>query len=182
MALPLPDEVKDALAVVQRELGRRLEGVRWTRPEQLHVTLKFLGDMDEPVLTALRHGLEDISMPAMTLALGPAGRFPPRGAARVLWVGLDGAVAGLVTLAEAVDEVAAGCGLEPDNRPFRAHATLGRVVDPRQVQRVDQALAAAAPVDLRWVAAHFVLVASDLRPEGPLYTVLERYGAPPSST
>jgi 2'-5' RNA ligase len=176
IAIELPPAVKDALGGVARMLGEGLPrgAVRWTRPEQTHLTLRFLGDTPLDRLTAVRQAMDAAAAQnrPFELRLGGVGCFPNRSRPRVIWVGLAAAGGGdsapLLALKTALDEALAPLGWPPEDKPFRAHLTLGRVKDERGVRGV--AWAADAPaLSLPVTAIH--LIESQLRPEGPVYTV-----------
>ncbi|WP_019874895.1 RNA 2',3'-cyclic phosphodiesterase [Sporichthya polymorpha] len=117
----------EALAALDAELGRvraiAPHGLRWTRPEQWHLTLAFLGEVADDTVPALTAALDAVMSDApMTLRLAGGGCF----GTNVLWVGLAGDVHALRTLAEAVTAAARGVAVELDDRPYRPHLTLAR--------------------------------------------------------
>lgn len=177
VAVELPEDVLDTLATLQTDLGRRLSGVRWTRRDQLHLTLKFLGDLDDPALDTVRDGLAGVTVRPARLTLAAPGRFPPRGVPRVLWAGIDDPEGHLAALAAAADDVAGTAGVERERRAFHPHVTIGRVRDPHRCQGVDDALASAVPPPSPVPLQGFTLFASELHPEGARHTVLRRYGS-----
>lgn len=148
----------EAVAALDRPA---VDGVRWTRPDQWHVTLRFLGQTDlEPV----RAALAAVEVPPATARLGPAvGRFGHR----VLHV----PVGGLDGVAEAVVAATAGLGRPPDDRPFAGHLTLARVA---KGARVDLRRLAGAAVEGSWDVTEVCLVESRLSPAGASYEVVER--------
>src|SRR5215471_7113932 len=89
-ALDLPDAVREALAATAAELGRVSRSVRPTAPDQMHVTLKFLGEIDQEKAAAVAVRLRALAVPALRLQVAGLGRFPPHGPPRVLWAGLAG--------------------------------------------------------------------------------------------
>jgi 2'-5' RNA ligase len=99
----------------------------WTRPENWHVTLKFLGDVDEGALDEVRAALGRVAFGAFTLRAGGAGFFPPRGEPRVVWVGVDEGGRELGGLAEGVERALAPLGFAPEARAYRPHLTVARV-------------------------------------------------------
>jgi 2'-5' RNA ligase len=116
-------ELADAVAALP-ETPR----LRWTRPEQWHVTLAFLAEVDDRTREALVPRLERVARrhPAPTLALAGGGRF----GGQVLWTRVDGDSAALRRLADSVRAAARRCGLPTDPRPYRPHLTLGRAGRP----------------------------------------------------
>jgi 2'-5' RNA ligase len=175
IAIDLPPAVKDALGGVTHALGERVArgAVRWVRPEQMHLTLNFLGDTPLDRLPAVRQAMDAAgrSKP-FALQLDGVGCFPNRSRPRVVWVGLaaagGGASAPLLALKMALDETLAPLGWPPEARPFTAHLTLGRVKDERGARGVDWT-ADVPGLEIPVTAIH--LIESQLRPDGPIYTV-----------
>jgi 2'-5' RNA ligase len=127
VAIEVEEPARGAILDYLTELRRRVEHVVWTPPENLHVTLKFLGGVAPERLTSLAERLAAIAAarPRFAVAYAGVGAFPAVVRPQVLWVG---AVAPeLARLAAAVDEVSVNAGIEAERRPFHAHVTLGRV-------------------------------------------------------
>lgn len=122
VALIPPPEAVAELAAAVRELPEA--GLRRVRPEQWHLTLAFLGEVDERVLGELEERLGRAARrhPPLTVSLGGAGRF----GGRVLWAGVHGDRAGLRRLADSVRAAARRCGIPTEERPYRPHLTLAR--------------------------------------------------------
>lgn len=121
-AVDLPQEVRDHLA----RLCCGLPNARWTPPEQLHLTLTFIGEVDGAAFLEIREALAEISGPAMTLQLQGVGFFPPRSQPRIVWAGLDRCEP-LLALQRTITTRLFRLGLEPDNRKFSPHITLARL-------------------------------------------------------
>ena len=174
VAVDLPAELRSAVA----HLCQGIAGARWTRPEQLHITLRFLGDTPEDLLADMRARLRRIRTPGFDLALRGAGVFPPAGArkpARVLWLGLDPPEP-VCALKGAVDGV---LGPDPDmaKRAFSPHLTLARF--PTRPRDLDRFLTEHAEFDGgRFVVSNFHLYRSTLRPEGALHEIVESFPLP----
>lgn len=181
VGLPLPDPARDALAVELRALREFDADVRWTRVEQLHVTLVFVGEVAPDVADAIRGALRAMPWPApLPLGLAGLGRFPARGPARVVWAGVAGlreALEATTALATSIAQVLEPHGIRREARPFHAHVTLGRVRGPRNLRALEAAVAqrsdafavAFPPVD------RATLWSSELRPEGSHYEVTEEF-------
>lgn len=170
MAVLPPERVLDAVAGLARPAT---PGLRWTAREQWHVTLRFLGAVDDagPVVEALQGVAAGETAAPVEASLGPAvGRFGNR----VLHV----PVSGLDALAARVVEASAGCGRPPEGRGFAGHLTLARVAHDA---RVDLGPLAGGRVSERWTVAAVCLVESHLGPAGPRYEVLERFAVSPPS-
>lgn len=134
IAVELPPTVHENLAQLQAELERSLPAgtVRWVDPWGAHLTLKFLGQVAESQVDALRGALEQASAttPAHHLHLEGLGCFPRPERPRVLWVGLDGNTATLKALQAAVDSSTEALGFASEKRPYHPHVTVGRVREP----------------------------------------------------
>lgn len=172
IAIHLPLDVKAALGDVAGELeGRVPRGtVRWVKPEQMHLTLRFLGDTETGKLPAIQVAMDAVAAAnaPFELRLDGIGCFPNMRRPRVIWVGLLGEEARLRSLVSALEKELVTLGWEPEGKPFRAHLTLGRVKDERGAQGADWTAdvpSLAVPV----AAMH--LIESHLRPDGPVYTV-----------
>ena len=172
IAIDLPPDVKRALADAAATLNGRVPRgtVRWVRPEQMHLTLRFLGDTPADRLPALAAALDTLAAghAPFVLRLTELGCFPNTRRPRVVWVGLGGAEAKLTALVAALEAALRPLGWPPEDKPFRAHLTLGRVKDERAAQGVDWSAAVPA-LDVPVTAVH--LIESQLRPEGSVYTV-----------
>jgi RNA 2',3'-cyclic 3'-phosphodiesterase len=152
------------------------DGLRWARPEQLHLTLQFLGDIDPDVLPEAGAWLAQacrLHQP-FTLSLAGLGFFPNPRRPRVLWVGLGDAVNQLLRLQSDVSEAVAPFGNHREKRAFHPHLTLARV---RHGSRVDpgswpDASALGGPRSVPWIVREVHLMRSELRRAGAHYTIL----------
>lgn len=175
VAVELDEAARRELGRVSAELQRCGADVKWVDPENMHVTLKFLGDVPEEriaaVGAALRQGLAGVG--PITFVLGGVGAFPSVARPRVVWVGLTEGAGALAAAAARVDEVLKGLGFPPENRPFSAHLTLGRLRSDRGVGGLRRAMDALGGYRGPSVtAARVVLFSSVLRPTGPVYRPL----------
>jgi len=173
----LPDIVRQQLSAAAERLRRHATDVAWVAPGNLHITLKFLGHVDEarvPALTsALRAALADRR--AFDVAVRGLGAFPSPTRPRVLWAGLEDATGGMTALAERVDACCGRLGFPSETRAFAAHVTLGRVREARRQPALAEAL--ARPADFGGVRVDRVsLMRSELSPHGARYS--ELFAAP----
>jgi 2'-5' RNA ligase len=179
VGLPLPEPWRLALARVTRALSGRLASrVGWTRPENWHLTLKFLGDVEPGRIPDVAAALGRVAFAPFELALGAAGFFPPRGAPRVVWAGLAAGGPEAARLAAGVEAALAPLGFAPEARPFAAHLTLGRVKDAACGE--DWSCVAEALGKEIWGPARaerMVLWRSVLGPAGPKYAALREFAA-----
>lgn len=122
VAVDLPEDVKARVA----ELCGGLAGARWVPPEQLHLTLRFIGDADERLFAAIRDGLAAIKGRTFPLALKGVGCFPSPRRPRVVWVGAETGEA-LFFLQREVERIVSEAGVAPDEKRFSPHITLARL-------------------------------------------------------
>ena len=170
VALELDTRLREAMGELQARLRPRLGGIRMTRPEGIHLTLRFLGDTSPEQVATLRPllGTAAAACPAAEVPVAGLGTFPERGSPRVLWLGLD-VPAAVYDLQLACERAARAAGFEREERPFRAHLTLGRWRD--RAPRPDLPATDLGETRLETL----VLFKSDLRPDGAVYTPLARF-------
>ena len=170
-AVELGEEaVRAAEGVAEALRGADPDGhVRWVASESYHLTLRFLGDTPEAKLPALQTALDAVAADQVRFALqlDRLGCFPNERRPRVIWAGVQGDVEAAATLKIALDAALVPLGWEKENRPFRAHLTLGRVKHSHRQIRLPFG-AALEPIPISVDALH--LVESELRPDGPRYT------------
>lgn len=180
IALTLPEPARRAMTRLQEELSPKLPSFRWTRTDQLHLTLAFLGDVPSERLAALGEAVDAAVTPfgPLSLAITGLGAFPTPTRPSVVWVGLVGDdLDALRRLREAVALAARSAGTPPADDRFTPHVTIGRLRPGR-----------GRPPDLRpllnaladWSAGlhgldHVAAYASSLTPQGPQYTALATF-------
>ncbi|MCC6463999.1 MAG: RNA 2',3'-cyclic phosphodiesterase [Planctomycetes bacterium] len=169
VALDPPEPLRNAVAA----LCRGVPGARWVPPEQLHLTLRFLGEQTDAQLAALQQALGRVRVAPFELRLAGPGVFPParsRKPARVLWLGLQ-PCAPLTNLKAALDSVIP----QPDEeRSFTPHLTLARFKAPPGPEPADFLRTVRVP-DEPWRVTEFRLYASELQPEGAVHRALASY-------
>lgn len=165
VALDIDAEARRLLSSALEELRPRLRGVKCVRPEGIHLTLRFLGDAEPELLERLQPSLAEAAArcPASTALLTGFGLFPPRGAPRVLWVGLRLAD-GVGRLQAECEAAAVRCGFAPEPRPFAAHVTLGRWRERAPRPELPGGELGLTRLDT------LLLLRSELRPGGAVYT------------
>lgn len=165
VAIELPDDVKQQLTRLRGDIP----GATWVKPHAYHLTLRFLGDQIEAArVPAIVSALEAVQATPFDLVLQGVGRFPPKGSARVLWVGLNAPPA-LMSLHRAVESALDTVGFPPESRPFSAHITLARLKQDAR-QQVDAFLSQYRQFRTEPIAvSSFHLIESTLTPQGPKY-------------
>lgn len=178
VAVALPPPVRKLLVQVREALGRADADVKWVEDENLHLSLKFLGELDDEPLAKLKGilSVEALRWPRLSLAYAGIGTFPERGTPRVVWAGCSGDLEKLSALAAAVERSAEQVGVPRERHPFVAHLTLGRVKSDRNLKRLRAAIEQQAEVPLgRDEVKEFVLYKSTLTNQGPIYEALAGY-------
>jgi 2'-5' RNA ligase len=172
IALVPPREVTVALD----RLCEGLPGMRWSDPEQFHLTLRFIGEVGQGTFYEIGEALAGVSHPPFELALKGLGQFPPRGAPHTLWVGIEDPSGALATLRRRIERRLADVGLEPERRKFAPHVTLGRFRSPPPEDRLASYLFRRNLFRTdRFPVSSFGLYSSQLRPDGSLYTLEADY-------
>ena len=177
IAIELPAEVKKALMRLQERLKAGQAPVRWADPDSIHLTLQFLGYVDAAITGDITAAMTEAvrGVGPFHLACGGLGVFPDPKRVRVMWVGLTGDLEKLNQLQKRVESSLSPLGFKPEARPFTAHLTLGRVrgqARPEERQKLGQLVAAAAAPDCLLDVNAVHLIRSQLRPQGPLYTII----------
>ncbi|MBW2621673.1 MAG: RNA 2',3'-cyclic phosphodiesterase [Deltaproteobacteria bacterium] len=174
-AIDLPLEFREEIARLQGLLKRSRAEVKWVRPESVHLTLKFLGQVAEETIDPLAaKAAKKVSrIPAVTLGLSGAGVFPGPKRPRVAWVGLAGDMAVMGDLQKGIEEAAAEFGFEREKRKFSPHLTLGRIRPSKRIGELMSELDRIDPKPLEFLAREVILFKSDLKPTGAVYTPLK---------
>lgn len=178
-AVELPEEVRGAAAEHVARLRREFPDVRasWPRAESLHVTLKFLGEVDAARVETLARAAEVAASGLAPFALTAegAGVFPPRGPARVLWLGLRDETGRLARLQSRLEDECASAGFAREPKAFKPHLTIARLRSPQGSAALAEAHRRAAFGPHRFEVSGFVLMRSELGPGGSRYTPLSRH-------
>jgi 2'-5' RNA ligase len=179
IAIEIPSSIQSAIEQATDGLRKAVDSslVRWVPPANMHLTLKFLGDVSETNLQFIKHMLmqECAQHPAFDLQIGKLGFFPNSKRPRVIWIGLKAPTA-LAMLQNAIETAAERLGYTKEERDFSPHLTIGRVrpnLTAAEMGRVSAALEAAHVGMLGTVSIDSVhLYQSELRPTGSVYTRL----------
>ncbi|HOO91612.1 MAG TPA: RNA 2',3'-cyclic phosphodiesterase, partial [Syntrophales bacterium] len=168
IALPIPDDIKDILSETIVALRSRNSSVKWVKPDNIHLTLKFLGDIEQDLVKSISTELDRTAehFTEFDLVISDLGVFPGMKRPRVVWAGLHGDTDLIITMASQVDAMCARFGIKSDKRPFSPHITLGRLKMPSMVD-----------LDIRlkeksFRAKEVIFYRSELLPQGARYTIL----------
>jgi 2'-5' RNA ligase len=141
IALDIPDSARQAIQKVVGEARTGTRGVKWAPVENVHLTLKFLGEVDAPRIPAIAEGLRQVVLAhkPFPLAIRGAGAFPNLRRPNVLWIGIDPSPE-LAALFESIDAAMAGLGFERETRRFSPHLTIARVKEGAGLANVSSVL------------------------------------------
>ncbi|HEY6268898.1 MAG TPA: RNA 2',3'-cyclic phosphodiesterase [Candidatus Acidoferrum sp.] len=176
VALEIPSTVRKNLAELVNSLRAVSPQTRWVRPENLHVTLKFIGEVPETQLASIRTALAQVrSDRPVTLDFGGLGFFPNERHPRVFWAGIE-ASPNLKTLAADIEKATETLSIAREQRPFSPHLTLARFEPPRLPDQLRTAIQENAGREFGSLRTHqFHLIESKLKPSGAEYTTVESF-------
>jgi 2'-5' RNA ligase len=177
VAVPVNDQARDAVTSAEDDLRRAGADVKWVEARNIHITLKFLGNVEtgqlDQLQAALRSALSGVK--PLEITLSGTGTFPSgKKHVRVVWVGITEGKQDLVKVAAAVEEGCAGLGFAREERPFSPHLTIGRVRrESGQLAELAARVSGYQFNPLKVEIDRVNLMRSELSPKGPTYTVLE---------
>jgi len=177
IAIELPETIKSSIETIQARLKSLELPLRWVRVENIHLTMKFLGDIEEIEIESIESVLRDsVKMQApLTLSAKGVGVFPGIRRPRVLWVGIHDHETGLAGLQKSIENQLHRIGYSKEGRPFKGHLTVGRAkgyVDERKLKEaLDSFLAFESSL---FTVNEFFIFRSVLKQGGPEYTKLIR--------
>jgi RNA 2',3'-cyclic 3'-phosphodiesterase len=165
VALDLPMDIKKQV----NKICFGLSSVKWVSFEQMHLTLRFIGDVDHRQFDTINAALQKVEFTPFEMSLKGVGQFPPKGAARVIWAGVE-APDELNKLAKRVNAAMDALGFEPEDRPFSAHITLARLKTPPSAEALRKFMMKNADFETpAFKMDKFVLFSSLLMPSGSVY-------------
>jgi 2'-5' RNA ligase len=172
ICIEIPDSVKQRIDELQKTLRKIEAQVSWTKPANIHLTLKFLGAVPvkriERVRKAVERAAEGIG--AFQIEVAGAGCFPSARNPRVLWIGLSNIPDVLRELFEKLEDELAQEGFAREKRKFSPHLTIGRARTPHNAVRVAEELIASGFEAEKFEASELIVMRSDLKPTGSIYT------------
>ena len=176
IAIDLPESIRAALRRKQAAFRSASPDARWTQPEGIHLTLKFLGEVSDPKVREVCDSLKKLGrFDAFEIGLKGFGFFPDARRPRVFWVGVE-ALASLSRLAEQVEEAMQSIGFAREERAFRPHLTLARFRVPQPQPALQTLLADQGEQELgNFIVSEFFLFESKLSPQGAVYRKVERF-------
>ncbi len=175
IALEMQKEIKDQLARIQSNLKAAGADVKWVETQNIHLTLKFLGEVSEDRIKEVKSTLDEIAKQTkpFEISVKDVGAFPKASFPRVIWAGIDNGKAESEQLANLLEDNLENMGFERESRPFRTHLTIGRVKSPKNKEAlIEKLLSTKIEKPLIQKVNSVVLFKSDLRPTGPIYSKL----------
>lgn len=179
IAIDLPKEIKDYLADIQAQLKESNSDVKWVAPLNIHLTLKFLGEIDEKKSENIIQIIEEIAKNSACfyIRISSIGAFPKINFPRVLWVGIDKGDRESKEIAEQLEERIAKLGIPKEDRPFSSHITIGRLRSnlnrEKLIQKLSNLAAGLAGLEkLQFTVKKITLFKSTLTPKGPVYEII----------
>jgi len=176
IAVEMPAAVKAELgAIIERLQPQRHRCVKWVASDGIHLTLKFLGNIDTNAVPAVVVAIEQAAsgIPAMELSLGGLGMFPNERRPRVVWVALDGDTGPLAELQRNIENAMRPLGFEPEGRKFTPHLTLGRVrenASPKERKDIGLSIESVkCDWEMGFTVREVSLMKSTLTPSGAIY-------------
>ncbi len=176
LAIDLPGSLRPMLSRAQEELKKSGADVKWVPVGNIHITLKFFGQIPEAQVEPIVQAASRIAQAQapFSLKVTGAGAFPTMTSPRVVWLGISGDLAVMGGFYRRLEEAFAALGFPPEGRPFAPHLTLGRVKSPRGRFELSRRLAAlAAPEGEPFQVGEIILYRSNLSPQGATYSPLK---------
>ena len=172
ICIEVPETIKQRIAVLQQELRKNDAQVSWVKPSNIHLTLKFLGDVPASKVERIKLAVERAanSFEEFEIEVGSAGCFPTPRNTRVLWVGLTNLPESLKQLHASIEDGLAREGFPRESKRFSPHLTIGRVRAPKGAARVAEDLIARGFEAEGFRAREIIVMRSDLNPKGSIYT------------
>lgn len=174
ICIEVPGSIKERIATLQQTLRQHDAKISWVKPSNIHLTLRFLGDVAAVRIPAVGAAVERAALQSRPLEIeaGTTGCFPSVKRPRVFWVGLPAVPDALADLHGWIEEELAREGFPPDDRRFSPHLTIGRVRSPQNASRVAEDLIATGFERESFHAAKVVVMRSDMNPGGSIYSPL----------
>jgi 2'-5' RNA ligase len=179
IAIELPQEVRDALSRLQNQLKSSGADVKWVAPENIHLTLKFIGDIDDIKLDKIIRIIEDIAKNknSFYIHLCSIGAFPKLSYPKVIWAGIDKGDSETKEIAKELEERIEKAGIPKEDRPFSSHITIGRLRSylnrEKLVQNLENVMREFQTENLEFNVTEITLFKSTLTPKGPIYEILK---------
>lgn len=180
IAIELSDEIRQKIKEIQSEIRPLIQSrISWSKPENIHLTLKFLGDVSLDKIESIKESLKKIGRihSPLEMSFGGIGTFPNFRRPRVIWLGIDRGAEQVIKIVSSIEMAMKKLGFQPERREFTPHLTLGRIkqrgvnlekIKP-ELKKYDKPNIPIVQVD------RLALIKSELYPSGAIYTALEQF-------
>lgn len=179
IAIELASELRAELRRIQQEVAHVIpENIKWVRAENLHLTLKFLGDINDDAIKKVKSIIDEsvCGLLPLTLHLSGAGIFPPEGLARIVWGGISCENENPQEIARRLDSAFTFLGVSSDGRDFTPHITIGRVGQQKiPSDKIQKALDRIKIATFSQPVQHITLFSSVLKPSGSEYKIEDEF-------
>ena len=175
IAVNLPPEIKDALYGLQQDLSAERLPVRWIKPESIHITLKFIGEIPEELVQHIKTELFETPTPLcepFPITISGTGIFPNARRPRILWVGITKGAEQLAGLAKYFEDALLPLNIPKEDRPFKPHITIGRFTNQNPIKNAAAIISPAVPEPMTFTANAVFFMKSTLKPSGAEYSVI----------
>ena len=172
ICIEIPQSIKERIHTLQEILRQIDAQISWTKPSNIHLTLKFLGGVEAARIERVKKALERAArgIGPFEVEVSGSGCFPSARSPRVLWVGFSNVHERLQQLYSNIEDELAQKDFEREKRKFSPHLTIGRIRTPHNAARVAEALIATGFESETFMATEVILMRSDLKPTGSIYT------------
>ena len=175
IACDIPEALLEKISSIQDKLKGLDAEVGWTKVSSIHITLKFLGDIEEEIIEKVADVIAEATtgQPPFEIYIKGSGAFPNLKNPRVVWIGVEYLNKGLMHIQQALDGRLKALGFEPEEREFRPHLTLGRVKGTKGKERLSSAVSGLKDIEIgSFTVDRVILYKSELKPTGAVYTKL----------
>jgi 2'-5' RNA ligase len=178
VAIELPAELKERIADYQKNLKRFTRHVRWVQPASLHITLKFLGEQEKPLIERVQQNLKAVqgAFSPFDVTISQFGAFPGKRNPRVFWLGIKSdPLESMFDLFHFLENNLQGLGFKKETRRFSPHLTLARVKAPERYDELFRFVQTNPFAAFSFKVREIVLMQSFLKPQGAVYKPIEKY-------
>lgn len=172
IAMDIGTELQQELKIIQDGLKRHLRGkLAWVKPDNIHLTLKFLGNVTQDRVNYIEDTLDEIARKEkpFSISLAPLGAFPGITIPRVIWVGVAGDIAIIKNIRDKLELSLSHLGFKKEDNPFHPHLTLARVKSIENPAQISGIFSQINPKNLRAAIDRIILFKSELIPQGAIY-------------
>jgi 2'-5' RNA ligase len=174
IAIAIPNHIRERIGEFQNRLRKEEAMIKWVRPESIHITLKFLGDVAEERIDDIAQAAREVvsGREPFEVGVGSVGTFPNDRRPRVLWIGVQHGSELVADIARRVDRALTPLGFKRDKRLYSAHLTIGRVRSPQRIKSTINTMQSIGFTGSSFKVETVDVMKSQLLPTGAVYTKL----------